>query len=451
MSNNDKQKSVEDEYEQHVAEAGGDYRVKNSKMQNLIAKILCVLASLMLWFYVASANTVIIERSFTAIPVTIRNREVMVEKQLGEVIWGNDYTVNVTLRGSKADLEELSVDEVVMYVDVGGISDTGEHSLEIQSSLPSGITLVDQSMSLLTVYIDRNMTKPVRVEPEILYKSSTQYKIEEDECEYMDTIEITGPAKEIEKVSYARLTVNLGEDVDSSKVVTGRPVLVDSNGSPVESQFISMQTTSIKVRVPVYTEKEIPIGVKFEDNRYFDAGDIVSVEVWPKEIKVKGDPVVLKSYLAVQLEVIELDEIMCSSSDSIILEKELQLIDGIENLTQTDKVTVVIKHTASSIERVELNVDECKPKDPGNYKYATGDKVTVEYRVPDGLRNSVRLDDSDVSVKVDFGSAVTVTENGYYLVSVELTNPELRDKVYIIPPQKEMYVQVQKDENVADS
>ena len=63
------------EYEKHVAESGGEYVVRESKYENVVAKVLCVLAAIVLWFYVVITDTATDERAFTGLAVSIRNLE----------------------------------------------------------------------------------------------------------------------------------------------------------------------------------------------------------------------------------------------------------------------------------------------------------------------------------------------------------------------------------------
>ena len=50
----------------------GDYQVKESRNEKLIAKILCVLAAIILWFYVVMTDTTTDEKVFSGISVDIR-------------------------------------------------------------------------------------------------------------------------------------------------------------------------------------------------------------------------------------------------------------------------------------------------------------------------------------------------------------------------------------------
>lgn len=454
MNMDNKQDGITNEYEKHIAENGGDYRVKNSKIQNAIAKVLCVLAALVLWFYVASANTVVVERTFTGLPVTIRNREVLSAKDYGEVIRVNNSSVDITLRGSKAALEQLSVDDIVMYVDVGSVSGTGEQALEILASLPSGITIVEQSPSLLDVYIDKICTKRVKVELDLQYTmENADYYIDEDGISLSEEwIEISGPAEELEKVAGARLTLKLGDSVDSSKSTVGKPVLVDSTNTAITSQYITMKTTSVKVIVPVYMEKDVALAVKFK-NGYLVNGENVKAKIQPDTIRLKGDPVILKGIEEIYLDTIDETGII----DNSPIEKEIRIPDGIEKTSQgADKATVVLTHIGTRTATVSLTVDDCEPNAPGPYTYTAGGTVEIEFRIPDSLLVGTTakelIGDDDVEVSVAY-TTDAVTASNRYPLTVEVIDAELRGKVYPIYPEDgyKHYINVQKNENITDN
>ena len=103
----------------------GDYQVKESRNEKLIAKILCVLAAIILWFYVVMTDTTTDEKVFSGISVDIRGRD-RIEDTLGlTIISGYDLTVDVTVKGPRADINRLTVDDVKAYIDTKTVDGAG--------------------------------------------------------------------------------------------------------------------------------------------------------------------------------------------------------------------------------------------------------------------------------------------------------------------------------------
>ncbi|MBQ2765410.1 MAG: hypothetical protein IJF48_00300 [Clostridia bacterium] len=302
MQNDNKQPLVQDEHEQNIEQPDGDYRRNSSKINNITAKILCVLAAVVLWFYAVGTDTAIIEKSFTGIPIDIRNLDV-IDTELGlSVISGYGYTVDVAVSGAKPDINNLSIDDITVYVDAGSITEAGEYSLEIRISVPSGITISGQSANYAELYIDKRsaISVPVVVDP--IYSIESAYKLGELEPS-IDTVNVTGPVEELEKIKCAVVTLELGR-ITKSLTATGKLVLVGEGGTPISNPYVKLQTTEVSVKIPVYTEKDVPLTVGYKYGYYNDSN--VNIKVTPATVRLRGEPDVLDDINSIKL--LDLDE-----------------------------------------------------------------------------------------------------------------------------------------------
>lgn len=334
-----------DEYDRHVAEAGGDYKVKTKKYQNLIAKVLCVLAAIVLWFYVVGTNTAIEERDFNSIPVTVENLDTIGAGM--SVISGDDYTVDLTLSGAKAELDKLSAEDIKAYVDVGGITESGEHTLEVHIALPKGISVVRQSSNMVRTYIDESISVPVPVVVKPLYTIENDFELGIPEPD-VETVNVTGPKAQLENVSHALVTVDLGR-INKSVTATATPVLYDKSGAEITGTYIKMQTREISVRIPVYTYKEVPLKADYVHGYYTSSN--VKIAFSPERIKLKGDPDVLAAIGSVPITIDE-----TQITEDCTLELEIPELDGTDNVSGTTRAKVTIEHRNTTTANMTVTV-----------------------------------------------------------------------------------------------
>ncbi len=390
-----------DEYEQHVAETGGDYSVKTSKYHRAIAKVLCVLAALVLWFYVASTNTAIEEKKFTGVPVTVINTEV-IEENLGmSVISGNDYTVDLTLQGAKAELDRISLDDISAYVDVGEVAEAGEMALEIRTSVPAGVTVTNQSASLISVYIDKSIQTRVPVKVTQSSFVFEPYSIGTPEPS-VDTVIVTGPAAELEKIDHALVALDLLDlgRIEKTVTTTGRPVLIDKNGETVNNAFIKLQTTELTVRVPVYTKKEVKL-VPIYKYGYYDNAN-VTANVTPDSITVKGDPDELAEIDSIGLYIDE-TKINDSGTDRCYIDVPLGELDGFENISAHTSARVDFVHT--NTETFKYTVRSISVNNPNNLKYVLGTStIEIELRGTSVARSLLGDTENNIKASIDLSS-----------------------------------------------
>ncbi len=419
MQNDNKQPLVQDEHEQHIEQSDGDYRRNSGKFNNITAKILCVLAAIVLWFYAVGTDTAIIEKSFTGIPIDIRNLDVIDTEHGLSVISGYGYTVDVVVSGAKPDINSLSIDDITVYVDAGSITEAGEYSLEIKISAPSGITISGQSANYAELYIDKRsaISVPVVVDP--IYSIESPYKLGELEPS-IDTVNVTGPVEELEKIKCAVVTLELGR-ISKSLTATGKLVLVDVGGTPISNPYVKLQTTEVSVRIPVYTEKDVPLTVGYKYGYYNSSN--VNIKITPATVRLRGEPDILDDINSIKL--LDLDEkkimedtlqknitivtpegtelIGSRSADIEIIHKgtvtrdivvsNLSVVntDGISYTLESPEITVKFRGTQRSIQFIYENPTYVKASVDLNYlKNVTGTvSVPVTVSVANALAGSV--------------------------------------------------------------
>lgn len=385
-------RGASDEYARHVAENSGDYQVKSNKYENLIAKILCVLAAVVLWFYVVGTDTNIGETTVSNIPVDIRGLD-RIEEDLGlSIISGYDCVIDVTVRGSKSSINRLNVEDVSAYVDASAITEAGEYTLEVYTTVPNGYTMGGKSVNYISVYVDQrtSVSVPVVVEPSFTIESAYTLGTPEPSIEMVN---VSGPAEELEKIAGAKVSLDLGR-VTKTLTATGKLVLVDRNGAPITNPYVRMKTSEVTVRIPVYTTKVIPLAVDYKYGYYNDSN--VNVKLTPASITIKGEPDELEKIES--LVVLQLDEKKITGDAT--LSATIMLPEDVENMSGFRTADVAISH--KNTETREIVVPSLTVVNPNNLNYSMEtDSINVTFRGPRSLVSL--LNKNNVTATVDLG------------------------------------------------
>ncbi len=408
-----------DEYEQHVADSGGDYQVNTSKYQNAVAKVLCVLAAIILWFYVVGTNTAIEERVFSGVPVSVKNSAI-IESELGmSVISGYDYTVDLTLQGAKSELERLSIEDINAYVDVSSITLPGEHSLELKISLPNGISVIKQSASLIRVYIDKSISisVPLKIEPHYSIESPYELGIPVPSVE---NVKVTGPAAELENISYALLSLELGR-ISKSISAIGKPTLVNGAGEEITNPYVKLQTSEVSVHVPVYTYKDVYITPQYKHGFYNLSN--VSVKFSPETLRLKGDPDLLEETDTVEI-LIDEKEI---PSDGVFT-VDIPNFTGLENASGLSTVNVSIIHKNTTLRT--MTVDNLVVINPDGLDYIL-ESASVEVTFRGTKQRLSLLNQSNVTATLDLSGIPDVAGLHEIPLKISITSA-LSSNVYEI-------------------
>lgn len=381
---------VQSEHEQHTAEAGTDSGVRSGRFQNIVTKILCVLAAVVLWFYVVGTDTAIKEKNFSDVPITIRGADMLEADYELSIISGYDHTVDITVSGANADINNLSLGDVVVFVDVSKIYEAGEYSLEVKASLPSGISVDAQSSNYIQVYVDKrtSITVPVVVEP--IYK--TPYELGELEPSFT-MVNVSGPASALEKIKEARVTLDLGT-IDKTLTAVGTLVPVDENGSQVSNPYIRLQSTSVSVKIPVYAYKDVPLAVTYKYGYYNNSN--VDVSISPTSIQVKGEPSTLENFDSIVVAQLDEKKILGDGVQTATI----ILPDGFENVSGVKNADITVTHKGTTTS--EVLVSNFSVINKGSLEYSidsTG--IVVTFR---GTRTLLSLLNQDnVTAVIDLG------------------------------------------------
>ena len=370
----------------------GDYQVKESRNEKLIAKILCVLAAIILWFYVVMTDTTTDEKVFSGISVDIRGRD-RIEDTLGlTIISGYDLTVDVTVKGPRADINRLTVDDVKAYIDMKTIDGAGEYTLPIRTSLPNGITAGSLSANYMTVYVDKRTTISVPV------KIVTSQVIEADFTmgtpePSIETVNVSGPEEVLRTIDHAEASFDLGR-VSKTLISTGKLTLVDANGNEINDPYVRLQTSEVTVRFPVYIYRDFDLKVDTKYGYYDSTNSRITIS--PASIQVRGDPDVISSMDSISLGQIDEKKITGDETKAMAI----MLPDGVENLSGTTTATVTITQIGTTTKK--LNVTDINVVNPNGLEYTLErNSLTVTFR---GTKTMLdMLSSRNVSLTLDLG------------------------------------------------
>lgn len=404
-----------------VNENADDYAVRTGKVQDIIARVLCALAAVILWLYVMSIDTPNWEKTFTGIMVNIENEAQLAENYNMSVINGFNNTVSVTVKGTKNDVNKCTAADLSAYVDLLGVDESGRHQLAVTALVDAGLTVVDVSPSTIWVYTDQIETKTVKVDVALYYQIATNLGLGATETNIQE-VTVEGPADVLETISCARAELDLGQ-ITTSMTQRAQLTLVDHNGNPITNPYVKSDATNVLVTVPVFVYKTVPVTVSFKHGYLNDAN--ANVTITPSQITVKGDPQLLEDFDSYPL--IELDDTKVTDNYSRLV--KLTLPEGISDADRIGNVTVTVTHVGTSTKPMTVETDDFHVIAPDGMEYAFPDDIfNFVLRGPDSLITRIRPE--LIQVTVDLTHYAQMSGTADIPVTITPTSPALVGKVY---------------------
>jgi len=299
------------------------------KSFHIIPKLVCVFLAFILWIYVMEVDSPDYEDVFEDVAVTVVGTTQLENERNLSIFSGYDTLVDVTVKGQKSVIAKYSSEDIVATVDVSKIEKSGMYTLEVFVDVPSGMTLVESSVTQINMFVDKRTTENIPVEASVKsYKiSSEEYSLGDITCS-TDMISVTGPESVIREIDHGLVEVDLGGEFITKSITTEADVLLKSqNGEDIESRYLKLSKTSIQVNVPVYGFKNVPLRVTTKNGFYTEK--LTDVTVSPEIIKVKGEPSVLQNVDSIDVTVIDEKRI----GENTQLEVDIILPDNVYPVT----------------------------------------------------------------------------------------------------------------------
>ena len=382
---------------------------------------LCMLAAVVVWIFADNYGTdgspITYEKWFRDIPITYTSETVLTGRGLMLLEEGTDATVDLKMQGSHWDLALLDSDYIRVTVDLSDVTRTGEQtvsSILVSFTYPyfnGRITRTQQSPSPITLNVAELYHKTVDVRCEITGNVAEGYSAGELQISPTE-IEVRGDQADVDAVSYAKVTLDLGEDATST--VSGElPIqFYDENDQLLEDTSLQTTEETIQVTLPVYVTRELMLTMDFQES----AGARMSNVTWriePATILVSGPAEVLNGMDSIVLDEFDLAGLGSTTNFSYAI----PIPEGCENLSGVTRATLRIsfndlqRSTVTASNFILTNAPEDRSVDLLTEQLSVGifgTSADVAAITEDNILVTVDLS--------DFGSAV-----GTYTVPAEVT------------------------------
>ncbi len=305
------------------------------KKKQLIIKICCIIAAVVLRIYVSNVENPIITYNIKRVPVQILNGEKL--KYSGLILMeDNGYTVDLTIKGATSQVKKLTKDNFKVMVDLDSLAlKKGVNKILVSvEEYPNGVNVIQNQQMLISINLDSYIEKQFKVSVSLEGNPKQGYYAHKTNIS-PDSIMVSGGEKEISLINKIVAEVKLEgaySDVDTQAVLKA----VDSTGAKLEK--VTLYPDKIKINIPVDKTKLVPIKVNSKgeigENLY-----LKSISSNIQEIKISGAEKDLELIEYIETENIDLQAI--KDNENIML--KIVVPEGITLIDKTEYVQVKIE------------------------------------------------------------------------------------------------------------
>ncbi|MDX1663376.1 MAG: CdaR family protein [Candidatus Promineifilaceae bacterium] len=307
-------------------------RIFTSLAANMATFLLALILAVAIWVFAIGEADPVDQRRLSGIPVQVVGRPANSE------VSGIPSTVEVQLEGPTSVLDDLTVDDFTVEVDLAGAPvGTSEVPVRLEHELDT-VNVVWQSAENVLVTIEPIISRQVPVRVEIRGNVARGYERGPVLVE-PEAISVTGIASRVEQLAEARTTIFL-DSPQEDLVVTRRPIFYDLQGNIVSGANLEVNSEEIEIFIPVEQLvgfAAIPIFVDWEGEPA-PGYRLLDVNVEPDSVLVTGDRELLDDLRRIRTQPVDITGLRESQTMAV----GLDLPEGVE-LDEVQPVVVRVE------------------------------------------------------------------------------------------------------------
>jgi len=406
--------------------------------QKILYILLSVLIAVGIWFYVDEVNARIVEQEVTEIPIEYLREGVLADRGLMLLDDSTSTTVDLTLEGTRRLVTQLDRDKIRVTADLSSVTSSGTQSIELNVSYAewkfnNAIEIKKRSISRAVVNISELSSKEVNVRCELVGNIAEGFSAGQIRLS-QDTIEIRGQEKDIEPVSYAKVTLNIGKDAEETVSKTLTCHFYDENDRLLSEDKILLSIAQIEATLPIYVTKDLALAVAFKEAPGADVNNL-QYTISPSSITVSGESSKLKNVNMIVLG--EFDLLDLVGKDAASHSYSILIPEGCQNLSGVTRATLEVGFKDMAVTRVETSLFQYLNEPEGKTVTILSDSIpvkifgkteTVAGITPDDIALIIDLDGYNgaagtytVPAYVDIIADGDIGVSGTYEVQVKIT------------------------------
>lgn len=398
-------------------------KMKNHRLtNNLGLKIIALFFSAFLWMIVVNVSNPIGSRTFSDIPVTIVNDDII--KSSGEVyqVLGED-TVSVVVYANREIRQKLRTEDIVATADVAQM-DTTTNLIPINITIPDYSGDYDSAVAVprnIRIQREKSGSKVLALTAETGATTPRDGYTLGDITVDPANITITGPESALDKIDRAVARVDVsGKSKDED--IKADLILYDANGNELSQTQLdnNLGEDGIIVSVEILKEKTVPVefgvtGTPAEGFRYTGCTSV------PESIRICGKTEAINDVDEIRVPASVID---ISNADAPIertvnitqyLPENVMLVD--DNAGEIVVTAMVEQEGTRTIKMLVSSIRISNLADDLEVDYEPDAEIDLQFR---GEEQALDLLDISNAVSVDLSE---YTDPGIYDVPVQVNTP----------------------------
>lgn len=262
--------------------------MKKRLMDNLGLKILAFLIAAFMWLIVVNIDNPVTDKTFSGIPVTVMNEEIVTDNNRTYQIIDNTQEVSVTVTAKRSVLNNIKADDIMAVADM--------KELTLGTQVPIEVTIpgykYEKAYSTprnLQVQIDDEAKNNFPITPTTTGTVREGYMVGEMTANPEKVI-LRGPKKVINSINKVVAEVDVS-GLSENSTLEAKLVLYDANNNVIDQTLLAnnLGKDGVSVEVTLYQIKSLPVKLDTSQVTAAEGYKVSGITVEPQEVRVSGE------------------------------------------------------------------------------------------------------------------------------------------------------------------
>lgn len=220
-------------------------------------KLASLILAFLLWLLVVQINDPKETETFTGIPVTLINTELLDEQNKAYAVLDNTDVVRVAVRGPRSVVDRLRASDIVAEADVSKLTEI--NTIAITFSVMNADTDVEVvgNPDVLRLNVEDQTSKWVNVRYGTIGEVAEGYIVASAQPN-QNRIRVTGPKSAVDKISYASVEIDVS-GATTSVSANVEISLYDTEGELLDLPTVNKSVDYVLMQAEVLAVREAPV------------------------------------------------------------------------------------------------------------------------------------------------------------------------------------------------
>ncbi len=293
--------------------------------RRIVYLLLSILVACGIWLYAdltggPNNNPRTVSQQFEAIPIEFLYESTLTDRGLMLVEEGTDLTIDLTLSGTRWDISNLDRSKIRVTVSLFDVTSPGEQRINwtigYTDSRFNATTFQREkaSFSMATVNISELYSRTIDVSCELMGSVADTYSAGQVQLSHTE-VEVRGLQEDINPISYAKVTLDIGNSAVETVSKDLEIQYYDKNGQLLDKADIHSSVENVRATLPVFVTKELQLVVNLVESPGRRRKN-TDYRIEPQTIAVTGDATRLKNVETLRLDNYDLAELGTEASEN---------------------------------------------------------------------------------------------------------------------------------------